>query len=136
MWTAQELLATVPSYRNKPGDHFVYEDANYMLLGLVIEETTGMSVAAALRSHILADPRLSSLVYQVEERPKGSARTSVRRATRPEHRHGWRGLSAQQGRGECAEWVRRHGERFGRARAVGIPALRQASRCRRSLCAP
>ena len=42
-----------------------------MLLGLVIEETTGMSVAAALRSHILADPRLSSLVYQVEERPKG-----------------------------------------------------------------
>ena len=70
-WTAQELLATVPSYRNKPGDHFVYEDANYMLLGLVIEETTGMSVAAALRSHILADPRLSSLVYQVEERPKG-----------------------------------------------------------------
>ena len=70
-WTAQELLATVPSYRSAPGDHFVYEDANYMLLGLVIEETTGMSVAAALRSHILADPRLSSMVYQVEERPKG-----------------------------------------------------------------
>ena len=42
-----------------------------MLLGLVVEETTGMSVAAALRSHILADPRLSSMVYQVEERPKG-----------------------------------------------------------------
>jgi CubicO group peptidase (beta-lactamase class C family) len=70
-WTAQELLATVPSYRSAPGDHFVYEDANYMLLGLVIGETTGMSVAAALRSHILANPRLSSIVYQVEERPKG-----------------------------------------------------------------
>jgi CubicO group peptidase (beta-lactamase class C family) len=70
-WTAQELLATVPSYRSAPGDHFVYEDANYMLLGLVIGETTGMSVAAALRSHILADPRLSSMVYQVDERPKG-----------------------------------------------------------------
>jgi D-alanyl-D-alanine carboxypeptidase len=70
-WTAQEVLASVPSYRSTPGDHFVYEDANYMLLGLVIEETTGMSVAAALRSHILADPRLSSMVYQPEERPKG-----------------------------------------------------------------
>ena len=88
-WTAEELLATVPSYRSTPGDHFVYEDANYMLLGLVIEETTGMSVAAALRSHILADPRLSSMVYQAEERPKGplalpfegnSTRTSSRSA--------------------------------------------------------
>jgi len=70
-WTAQEVLATVPPDRSKPGDHFVYEDANYMLLGLVIEETTGMSVAAALRSGVLADPRLSTLVYQPEERPKG-----------------------------------------------------------------
>ena len=70
-WTAEEVLASVPAYRSAPGDHFVYEDANYMLLGLVIQETTGMSVAAALRSHILADPRVSSLVYQVEERPKG-----------------------------------------------------------------
>jgi D-alanyl-D-alanine carboxypeptidase len=70
-WTAQEVLATVPAYRSAPGDHYVYEDANYMLLGLVIQETTGMSVATALRSHILADPRLSSMVYQVEERPKG-----------------------------------------------------------------
>ena len=32
-WTAEEVLASVPADRNKPGDHFVYEDANYMLLG-------------------------------------------------------------------------------------------------------
>ena len=70
-WTAREVLATVPAHRAPPGDHFVYEDANYMLLGLVIEETTGMSVAAALRSSVLADPGLSSLVYQPEERPRG-----------------------------------------------------------------
>ena len=70
-WKPEEILASVPDYRFKPGDHFVYEDANYMLLGLVIEETTGMSVSAALRSHILADPRLSSLVYQPEEKPAG-----------------------------------------------------------------
>ena len=69
--TPQEVLASVPTYRSTPGDSFVYGDANYMLLGLVIAKTTGTSVAAALRSHILADPRLSSLVYQPEERPKG-----------------------------------------------------------------
>jgi D-alanyl-D-alanine carboxypeptidase len=70
-WKAEQMLASVPAYRNEPGDHFVYEDANYMLLGLVVEKTTGVSVAAALRSHVLADPRLSSMVYQSEERPKG-----------------------------------------------------------------
>ncbi len=58
-------------YRSKPGDRYVYENVNYMLLALVMEETTRMSVAAALRSSVLADPRLSSLVYQPEERPKG-----------------------------------------------------------------
>ena len=70
-WTPQEVLATVPAVRSKPGDHYVYEDANYMLLGLVIEATTGTSVAAALRSEVLSDPRLSSMVYQPAERPKG-----------------------------------------------------------------
>jgi D-alanyl-D-alanine carboxypeptidase len=70
-WTPEEVLGYVPARRNKPGDHFVYEDANYMLLGLVVEHETGMSVAAALRQHILADPQLSSMVYQPEERPKG-----------------------------------------------------------------
>ncbi len=71
VWTPQEVLATVPAYRSIPGDHFVYEDANYMLLGLVIEATTGTSVAAALRSDVLADPRFASMVYQPAERPKG-----------------------------------------------------------------
>ncbi len=70
-WTPQEFLATVPPYREKPGDHYFYGDANYMLLGLVIEAATGTSVAAALRSDVLADPRLSSMVYQPAERPQG-----------------------------------------------------------------
>jgi D-alanyl-D-alanine carboxypeptidase len=71
IWDPTEILETVPDARSEPGDHFVYEDSNYMLLGLVIEEVTGTSVAIALRSDVLADPRLSALVYQPEERPDG-----------------------------------------------------------------
>jgi D-alanyl-D-alanine carboxypeptidase len=70
-WTPEEVLATVPDRREAPGDHFVYEDANYMLLGLVIEEATGMNTASALRAGILADPRFASLVYQPAEKPAG-----------------------------------------------------------------
>src|SRR4029077_14595860 len=70
-WTPEEVLATVPADRSKPGDHFVYEDANYMLLGLVVQQATGTSVAAALRANVLADPRLTSMVYQPAEQPKG-----------------------------------------------------------------
>ena len=70
-WTAEEVLASVPAHRSPPGVGFVYEDANFMLLGLVIEAATGMSVADALRSGVLADPRVARLVYQPEERPEG-----------------------------------------------------------------
>jgi D-alanyl-D-alanine carboxypeptidase len=70
-WTPEEVLATVPAFRSNPADHYVYEDANYMLLSLVIRQTTGTSVAAALRSNVLADPRLASMVYQTAERPQG-----------------------------------------------------------------
>ncbi|TMC95950.1 MAG: beta-lactamase family protein [Chloroflexi bacterium] len=70
-WKVPEILATVPAYREKPGEHFVYGDSNYMLLVLVIEATTGTSVANALRSDVLADPRFTSMVYQPAERPMG-----------------------------------------------------------------
>ena len=71
VWEAEEILGTVPARRSDPGNHFVYEDSNYMLLGLVIEQVTGTTVAAALREGVLADPRLTALVYQPEERPVG-----------------------------------------------------------------
>jgi D-alanyl-D-alanine carboxypeptidase len=70
-WSVREVLATVPADRSKPGDHFVYEDANYMLLGMVIAQVTGQTTAAALRSGVLADPRFAALVYQPEEKPIG-----------------------------------------------------------------
>jgi D-alanyl-D-alanine carboxypeptidase len=70
-WQVQEILDSVPAARVEPGTQYEYSNANYLLLGLLIKQTTGMSVAAALRSDVLADPRLASLVYQPEERPQG-----------------------------------------------------------------
>ena len=70
-WTPEEILASVPGGRTPPGATYLYSNTNYILLGLVIEQVTGMSVARALRAHILADLGLSTLVYQTEERPKG-----------------------------------------------------------------
>ncbi len=70
-WTPEELLATVPAYRNPRPASSGYEDANYMLLSLVVGATTGMPVPAALRVHVLADPRFASMVYQPDERPLG-----------------------------------------------------------------
>ena len=70
VWTPREVLATVPAHRNAPGASFVYEDANYMLLALVIEEVTGRSVASAVRAGVTSDAASTSLVYQPEERPE------------------------------------------------------------------
>ena len=55
-WTARRSSRAYQRINRPPVDHFVYEDANYMLLGLVIEETTGMSLASALRSGVLGGP--------------------------------------------------------------------------------
>jgi D-alanyl-D-alanine carboxypeptidase len=54
----------------EPGTRFRYTNANYLLAGLLIEEVTGGSVAATLRSGVLADPGLERLIYQDEERPE------------------------------------------------------------------
>ncbi|CAN5632977.1 serine hydrolase domain-containing protein [soil metagenome] len=70
-WHLQEILDSVPSYRAQPNERFEYSNTSYILLGLVIEEKTGTSVAAALRADVLSDPRLDTLVYQPEERPAG-----------------------------------------------------------------
>ena len=70
-WQAREILAFVPTTRSAPATRFRYSNTNYILLGLVIEEVTGVSVAVALRAHLTADERLASLVYQPAERPAG-----------------------------------------------------------------
>ena len=78
----------------KSGDRSGYEDANYMLLGLVIEETTGTSVAAALRAHVLADP--DSPRWCISPRSDRKVRLALPflGAGSIEHHRTWRGYLA------------------------------------------
>ena len=70
MWTPEDVLATVPPARATPGRSFDYESINYLLLGLVVERQDGTNLAAALRRHVLADPRLTRIAVQPWERPQ------------------------------------------------------------------
>ena len=47
-WTAQRALAGVPEGLSKPGVSYQYINANYWLLGLLIEKVRGVSLATAL----------------------------------------------------------------------------------------
>ena len=67
-WTLDEVLDSIPGNRGQRGT-FRYSNTSYILLGLVIADATGMSVAEALRSGVLAGPRFDRIVYQPDERP-------------------------------------------------------------------
>lgn len=68
-WTPQETLSWVPERRTTPGSEVMYSNANYILLGLLIEQVTGRSLAAALRRDLLAPLGLDRVLVQDEERP-------------------------------------------------------------------
>lgn len=55
-WTPTDLLAEVSSLVpiGAPGERFHYSDTGYILLGRIIEEIRGQSLASALDSHIFA----------------------------------------------------------------------------------
>ncbi len=59
VWTAEEKLATVAPERGPVGQDRAWEyiGTNYLLLGLIIEQVTGRSVAEVLRSGVLAGGR-------------------------------------------------------------------------------
>jgi D-alanyl-D-alanine carboxypeptidase len=69
VWTADEMLALVPSRRTPAGSEFSYSSTNYLLLGLILEHATGRPLAQILRGGVLDGPGLARLVYQPAERP-------------------------------------------------------------------
>jgi D-alanyl-D-alanine carboxypeptidase len=69
VWTLEEKLATVASERSPVGGEWVYTGTNYLLLGLIIEQITGRSLADVLRTGVLAGDGYERLIYQPDERP-------------------------------------------------------------------
>jgi D-alanyl-D-alanine carboxypeptidase len=69
VWTPADLLELVPTTRTPVGGSVQYGDVNYLLLGLVIEQATGRSLAEVLRDGALAIGGVERLVYQPHEKP-------------------------------------------------------------------
>ena len=68
-WTIEEELATVGRKRTPAGQSWEFVGTNYLLLGLIIEQVTGRSVAEVLRSGVLSGDGYERLIFQPDERP-------------------------------------------------------------------
>ena len=66
-WTTEQVLAPVPTPTAAPGRTFSYVNANYILLGLVIEKVTGLSVAAAFTRDLWQPLGLTRVAFQDEQ---------------------------------------------------------------------
>ncbi len=67
-WTMQETLSYYPAPR-QPGIRSEYSDANYLLLGLMIEAVTGEPFARVLRRDLITPAGLTRVAVQDAERP-------------------------------------------------------------------
>jgi D-alanyl-D-alanine carboxypeptidase len=73
LWSPRRVLshAGAPSFR--PDEGWQYNNANYLLAGLVLENATGESVASALSREILEPLGLRDVVLQPQQRPTTDA---------------------------------------------------------------
>ncbi|GAB3083628.1 serine hydrolase domain-containing protein [Pedococcus soli] len=65
-WTAQRALAGVPVRLSEPGVEYDYVNANYWLLGLLIEKVRGVSLSAALAQGPFQRAGLERISLQTE----------------------------------------------------------------------
>jgi D-alanyl-D-alanine carboxypeptidase len=85
-WTRAEALEFVPTGRAPAGEEFEYANANYQLLGMVIEQVRGRPVADVLRGGVLDIDGVERLIYQPDEAPTdpmampgGQSRTALKK---------------------------------------------------------
>ncbi len=64
VWTADRFLAALPKPRFPPGKGWAYSNANYVVLGLLVERVTGRPYAALLRSTFFEPLGLSTAIVQ------------------------------------------------------------------------
>ena len=63
-WTPQQFLAEVPKPTQPPGQTWEYANANFVLLGLIIEKISGTDVATAISRDLWAPLGIDRLAYQ------------------------------------------------------------------------
>ena len=66
-WTTTQVLAPVPTPTASPGLKFSYVNANYLLLGQVIEKVTGLDPAAAFSRDLWKPLGLNRVAYQDQQ---------------------------------------------------------------------
>jgi len=71
VWTPRKTLGYSRRPHDAPAEKWKYNNANYVLAGLVIERATGGTVAKALRELILDPLKLHDPVLQPQEVPRG-----------------------------------------------------------------
>ena len=69
VWTVAEVLELAGDPGWPAGSRFEYSNANYFVLGLIIEQVRGHPLAQVLREGVLAVDGVERLVYQPDERP-------------------------------------------------------------------
>jgi D-alanyl-D-alanine carboxypeptidase len=63
-WSTKQALAPVPTPTGTPGRKFSYVNINYILLGLVIAQATGLDLAAAFTRDLWRPLGLTRVAYQ------------------------------------------------------------------------
>ncbi|MDF5729458.1 MAG: serine hydrolase [Rhizonema sp. PD38] len=68
-WTASEAVKYMYDAKPQaaPGEKFIYTDSNYILLELIVEKTTGGTLAQAIRSRILKPLDLKNTFTELRE---------------------------------------------------------------------
>lgn len=69
VWSVAEVLELAGDPGWPAGSRFEYSNANYFLMGLIIEQVRGRPLAQVLRGGVLAIDGVERLVYQPDERP-------------------------------------------------------------------
>ena len=85
VFTEDELVALAIRYSPKfsPGAAYEYSNTNTLLLGMIVEKVSGLSLGKALEARILGPLALSQTTYPVCHAAAGPAS----HALRSEHRH-------------------------------------------------
>ncbi len=92
IWTPERFLAALPKPRVAPGKGWFYSNANYVVLGLLVERLTGRPYAEVLRTRFLEPLGLASALVQ-PDRPGAVAPAHGYRVTKAQGGVRWTDLS-------------------------------------------